>query len=49
MDYVLTGMDENVVLQNIEVKCDRCKRIMMMKRYTEEILRMQAQGNVFRV
>ena len=38
MDYLVTGNDEQIVLHNIVIKCNRCKRVMELKKYTEAIL-----------
>lgn len=37
-EYMLSGDKESIVLQNIRQKCTRCKRVMILKRYTEGIL-----------
>ncbi len=38
-DYTLQG-DENVyVLQGISIKCCRCKRVLMFKKYTEAMIK----------
>ena len=49
MDYTLSYNDELVVLQGITMKCHRCKRVMMLKKYTEGILRTRARNGVFRI
>lgn len=41
MDYMVTGNDEAVVLQNITLKCWRCKRALMLKKYTEGMQKAQ--------
>lgn len=49
MNYTLTGDDSAVVLQNIEIKCDRCKRIMRLMKYTEGVLRLQAKDGILKI
>lgn len=41
-DYLVTGNDETIVLQGIMLKCSRCKRVLVLKKYTEGILRMNS-------
>lgn len=38
MDYMIQSDDTAVVLQNISIKCDRCKRVMVLEKYTEGYL-----------
>ena len=40
MDYTLCQDDDRIVLQGITIKCNRCKRVMMLKKYTEGITEM---------
>lgn len=35
MNYYVCGDDSEVALQGIGVKCDRCKRVMILKKYNE--------------
>ena len=35
MEYFVCGNDSAVALQNIGIKCDRCKRVMILKKYSE--------------
>ncbi len=35
MEYFVCGDDSAVALQNIGIKCDRCKRVMILKKYSE--------------
>lgn len=37
-EYMLSGDKESTVLQNIRQKCTRCKRVMILKKYTEGVL-----------
>ena len=49
MDYTLCYNDELVVLQGITMKCHRCKRVMMLKKYSEGFLRKHARNGMFRI
>ena len=47
--YTLTGDDNAPVLPNMMIKCGRnhCKRVMFLKRYTENKLIKNATGDKF--
>jgi hypothetical protein len=49
MNYYVTG--ENVVLnlQGFELKCEKCKRILRLQKYTEQLLKNNAVDGVYRV
>ena len=49
MNYYVTG--ENVVLnlQGFELKCEKCKRILRLQKYTEQMLKNNAVDGVYRV
>lgn len=49
MDYILCYKDETTVLQGITLKCTRCKQVLMVKKYTEGILREYARNGVFKI
>lgn len=49
MDYLVTGNDEQIVLHNIVIKCNRCKRVMVLKKYTEAILRQHEKNGKFMI
>jgi acetyl-CoA carboxylase beta subunit len=36
--YILTGNDNAQVLPNVMIKCQHCKRVMYLKKYTEKML-----------
>ena len=38
MEYFVCGDDSAVALQNIGIKCDRCKRVMILKKYSEGMM-----------
>ena len=49
MDYLVTGNDEQIVLHNIIIKCNRCKRVMVLKKYTEAILKQHEKNGKFMI
>lgn len=49
MDYLVTGNDKQIVLHNIVIKCNRCKRVMVLKKYTEAILRQYEKNGKFMI
>ena len=49
MNYKMTGEAGSVVLQNIELKCDRCKRMMVLQKCTEEMLRLHAVNGAYKI
>lgn len=45
-DYTLQGNDNIEVLQGISIKCCKCKRVLMFKKYTEAIIKHgEVDGN----
>lgn len=49
MNYEPHGRDEDIVLQGICIKCDRCKRIMALQKYTEGFLISHSKKNIFKI
>ena len=49
MDYTFVGEDDRIVLQNITMKCCRCKRVLMLKKYTEGMLRQHSVNGMCRI
>lgn len=49
MEYYARGDSSTVVLQNIGIKCDRCKRVMMLKKYTEGMIMSRLTDAVIRI
>ena len=49
MNYTLMGKKDAVVLQNIELKCDRCKRMLMLKKCTESELMLHAVNGMYKI
>lgn len=46
-DYMVTGDNETIVLQGISLKCTRCKRVLVLKKYTEGILKKSSENGKF--
>lgn len=49
MDYFISGDDTTIALQNIGIKCDRCKRVMMLMKYTERLMKNHSENGVFKI
>ena len=49
MEYYMSGDDSAVVLQNIGIKCDRCKRVMILKKYSEGMMKHNLEREAFRI
>lgn len=49
MEYFMSGDDSAVVLQNIGIKCDRCKRVMMLKKYSEGMMKEHSENGIFKI
>lgn len=49
MNYHVTGENIELNLQGIELKCEKCKRVLRMKRYTEQMLIEYSADGVFRI
>ena len=49
MEYFVCGDDSVVALQNIGVKCDRCKRVTILKKYSEGIMKEHSENGTFRI
>lgn len=48
MSYIITGNEDAYVLENIVVKCHRCKRALVLKKYTEAMLiKNSVDGKVY--
>ena len=35
LNYYITGVGSNIHLEGVELKCNRCKRVIRFKNYTE--------------
>ena len=50
MEYYSCGNDSIIALQNIGIKCGRCKRVMIIKKYTEGMMKENIKENkIFKV
>jgi len=49
MDYIIQNDDDVIVLQAISMKCDRCKRTLVLKKYTEGFLISHSKKGVFKI
>lgn len=49
MNYYVTGENVELNLQGFELKCEKCKRVLRMKKYSESILIQQAREGVFKI
>ena len=49
MEYFVCGDDSAVALQNIGIKCDRCKRVMILKKYSEGMMKEHSEDGILRI
>ena len=49
MNYYVTGENVELNLQGFELKCEKCKRVLRMKKYSESILVQQARDGIFKI
>ena len=49
MEYFMSVDDSAVVLQNIGIKRDRCKRVMILKKYSEGMMKEHSENGIFRI
>ena len=49
MEYFVCSDDSAVALQNIGIKCDRCKRVMILKKYSEGMMKEHSENGTFRI
>lgn len=49
MSYEIQGYDDAIVLQGIFLKCERCRRTMTLKKYTEGFLKKNSVNGVFKI
>ena len=49
MDYMIQFDDTAVVMQSINIKCDRCKKVIVLKRYTEGFLISHSKKGSFKI
>ena len=49
MNYYVTGENVELNLQGFELKCEKGKRVLRMKKYSESILVQQARDGIFKI
>lgn len=49
MNYYVTGNNIDLNLRGFELKCEKCKRVLRLKNYTEQMLIKHSENGVFRV
>ena len=49
MNYYVTGRNIDLNLQGFELKCEKCKRVLRFKNYTEQQLLDHAVDGVYRI
>ena len=49
MNYYIDESSSEIVLQGIELKCEKCKRVLRLYNYNAEVLKKQCSNNVLKV
>ena len=49
MQYYTCADSNGIVLQGIGVKCERCKRVVVFKKYTEEMIKHRIDNGSFKI
>lgn len=49
MNYYVTGNNVDLNLEGFELKCEKCKRVLRLKHYTEQMLIEHSENGVFKV
>lgn len=49
MNYYVTGNNVELNLGGFELKCEKCKRVLRLKNYTETMLIEHSSNGVFKV
>ena len=49
MNYYLDESSSEIILQGIELKCEKCKRVLRLHNYNTEVLKNQCIDNVLKV
>ena len=49
MNYYVTGNNVELNLGGFELKCEKCKRVLRLKNYTETMLFEHSSNGVFKV
>lgn len=49
MNYYVTGKNVELNLEGFELKCEKCKRVLRLKNYTERLLIEQSENGIFKI
>lgn len=49
MNYYVTGNNVELNLEGFEFKCDKCKRVLRLKNYSERLLVEQSDNGIFKI
>lgn len=49
MNYYITGKTVELNLEGFELKCEKCKRVLRLKNYSEHLLIQQAENGIFKI
>lgn len=49
MNYYVTGKNIKLNLEGFELKCEKCKRVLRLKNYTERLLIEQSENGIFKI
>ena len=49
MYYYVAGNNVELNLQGFELKCEKCKRVLRLKKYTEQLLVKNAVDGVYKI
>lgn len=49
MNYYITGKDVELNLEGFELKCEKCKRVLRLKNYSERLLIEQSEHGIFKI
>ena len=50
MEYIFVDDDDNIVLGNgLSIACHRCKRVVVLKKYTQSMIKNRTENGNFRI
>lgn len=49
MNYYVTGKDVELNLEGFELKCEKCKRVLRFKNYSERLLVEESEHGIFKI
>ena len=49
MNYYIAGKDIELHMEGFELKCEKCRRVLRLKNYTEQLLIEGAESGIFKV